>query len=86
MTLLKTVRATYEQTGHNNVGPTSDNTSRIALLRKLQVKSTVGDKKIQLWGLNNVDKNGKTIGNKMGVSGDSGVRTYFTGVFPRMAF
>jgi hypothetical protein len=87
MSLLKTVRTTYEKTGNNNVGPTSDNTSRIALMRKLQVKAGYGDKKtVQLWGLNNVDKDGKTVGNNSGVSGDSGIRTYFRGIFPRMSF
>lgn len=85
-TLLKTVRTTYTQTGGNNVGPTADNTSRIALLRKLQVKSTYDDKKVQLWGLSNIDKDGKAVGSKTGVTGDSGIKTYFTGVFPRMAF
>ena len=87
-TLLKTVRATYDQSGDGkNVGPTADNTSRIALIKKVQVKTSFGDgsnsKIAQLWGLNNL-KNDK--GNQSGSTGDSSVRTKFVGIFPRMHF
>ena len=61
-------------------GPTSDNSSRIALMKKVQVKTAFGNKKrSQLWGLND----GK---NKSGSNGDSGTRTYFTAIFPRFSF
>jgi hypothetical protein len=82
-TLLKNIRSTYEQTGGNNVGPTADNSSRIALLKKVQTRTHYGNKKMaQLWGLNDLAKEG----NKSGSGGDSGTRTYFVGIFPRMAF
>jgi hypothetical protein len=66
---------------YSTQGPTSDNSSRIALLRKVQVKTAYGDaKRAQLWGLNNKE------GNVSGSAGDSGQRTYFTAVFPRFSF
>tara|TARA_B100000795_G_scaffold264804_1_gene245780 strand:- start:10072 stop:10338 length:267 start_codon:yes stop_codon:yes gene_type:complete len=81
---LLVVRKTYEQTGGNNVGPTADNSSRIALLKKVQVRTKQNGKKqiSQLWGLNDLAEKG----NKSGSGGDSGTRTYFVGIFPRMAF
>ena len=84
--LLKNVRTTYGKTGGNNVGPTADNTSRIALLKKIQVRTNYYDttdsktKYAQLWGLNNLSAKG----NKSGSGGDSGIRTKFVGIFPRM--
>ncbi len=88
--LLVTVRKTYDQSGDSkNVGPTADNTSRIALLKKVQVRTNYFDtaanktKYVQLWGLNNL-KNNK--GNQSGSTGDSGIRTKFVGIFPRMGF
>ena len=87
--LLITVRKTYDQSGDaKNVGPTADNTSRIALLKKVQVRTNYYDavanktKYSQLWGLNNLSENG----NKSGSNGDSGIRTKFVGIFPRMHF
>jgi hypothetical protein len=87
--LLKTVRATYDQSGDaKNVGPTADNTSRIALIKKVQVRTNYYDteasktKFSQLWGLNNLS----VKGNKTGSNGDSGTRTKFVGIFPRMHF
>jgi hypothetical protein len=81
--LLKNIQSTYAQTGNNNVGPTADNSSRIALLKKVQSRTAYGDKKVsQLWGLNNLEEKG----NKSGTGGDSGTRTYFVGIFPRMTF
>jgi len=87
--LLITVRKTYDQSGDGkNVGPTADNTSRIALIKKVQVRTNYYDKKAnktkysQLWGLNNLSKDG----NKSGSNGDSGTRTKFVGIFPRMHF
>ena len=86
-TLLKDVRDSYEQTGNANIGPTADNTSRIAMLKKIQTKVSYGDgtnaKFSQLWGLNDLAADD---GNKKGSTGDSGVRTRFLGVFPRMHF
>ena len=92
-TLLKKVRTTYDQggvgeTARKNVGPTADNSSRIALLKKIQVKTNYWDKTVsktkyaQLWGLNNLSAKG----NKTGSGGDSGIRTKFVGIFPRMNF
>ena len=84
-TLLKNVQTTYGQTGGNNVGPTADNSSRIALLKKVQLRTNLNDgtkKFAQLWGLNNLSAKG----NKTGSSGDSGIRTKFVGIFPRMNF
>ena len=87
---LKNVRSSYEKSVGANVGPTADNTSRIAMLKKIQTRVSYSDgsnaKFSQLWGLNNVDKDGNTKGNKSGVTGDSGTRTYFSGIFPRMTF
>tara|TARA_Y100000389_G_C17345776_1_gene455751 strand:+ start:103 stop:390 length:288 start_codon:yes stop_codon:yes gene_type:complete len=87
--LLITVRKTYDQSGDGkNVGPTADNTSRIALLKKVQVRTNYYDavadktKYSQLWGLNNLSEKG----NKSGSNGDSGIRTKFVGIFPRMHF
>ena len=89
-TLLKNVRSSYEKSVGANVGPTADNTSRIAMLKKIQTKVSYGNgtnaKFSQLWGLNNVDEDGNTDGNKSGDTGDSSVRTRFLGVFPRMHF
>lgn len=69
------------------MGPTSDNSSRIAMLKQIQVRLGYGaNKTAQFWGLNTYDKNGDADGNKNGVGGDSGVRTYFSGIFPRMSF
>jgi hypothetical protein len=83
MTTLLKIRSTYEQTGGNNVGPTADNSSRIALLKKVQTRTHYGNKKIaQLWGLNNLSEKG----NKSGSGGDSATRTYFFSIFPRMSF
>ena len=86
-TLLKNVRDSYQQTGNANVGPTADNTSRIAMLKKIQTKVSYGDgtnaKFSQLWGLNDLASDN---GNMKGSTGDSGVRTRFLGVFPRMHF
>lgn len=90
-TLLKKVRTTYDQggvgkTASKNVGPTADNTSRIALLKKVQVRTNYYDTKegktkyAQLWGLNNLSAKG----NKSGSGGDSGTRTKFLSIFPRM--
>jgi hypothetical protein len=73
---LKPLRESY-----SSQGPTSDNSSRIALLRKVQVKTAHGDnKRAQLWGLNNME------GNVSGSNGDAGQRTYFSAVFPRFSF
>tara|TARA_B110000908_G_C10074481_1_gene366626 strand:- start:149 stop:436 length:288 start_codon:yes stop_codon:yes gene_type:complete len=87
--LLVTVRKTYDQSGDSkNVGPTADNSSRIALLKKVQVRTYYFDatasktKYAQLWGLNNLSAEG----NKTGSGGDSGIRTKFVGIFPRMNF
>ena len=87
--LLVTVRKTYDQSGDSkNVGPTADNSSRIALLKKVQVRTNYYDvekketKYAQLWGLNNLSAKG----NKTGSGGDSGIRTKFVGIFPRMNF
>lgn len=86
-TLLKTIRATYDQSGDGkNVGPTADNTSRIALIKKLQIRTNLNDgtkKFAQLWGLNNLNNDN---GNQTGSNGDSGTRTKFAGIFPRMHF
>ena len=88
-TLLKTVRKTYDQSTRNggkNVGPTADNSSRIALMKQVQVRSSYYDQKnneanqfARLWGLNNLK-------NKTGTGGDSGIRTKFLAIFPRMSF
>jgi len=86
--LLITVRKTYDQAHKSNIGPTADNTSRIALLKKVQVRTNYYDavadktKYSQLWGLNNLSEKG----NKSGSNGDSGIRTKFVGIFPRMHF
>ena len=90
--LLVTVRKTYDQSGDSkNVGPTADNSSRIALIKKVQVRTNYWDKTApvgsetkysQLWGLNNLSAKG----NKTGSGGDSGIRTKFVGIFPRMNF
>jgi len=68
------------QKSYGNVGPTSDNSSRIALMKKVQVKTIANDKRTQLWGLNNIK------GNVSGSSGDAGQRIYFSAVFPRFSF
>ena len=74
------------QKSYGNVGPTSDNSSRIALMKKVQVKTTYYNRTTskgnitQLWGLNNIK------GNVSGSSGDAGQRIYFSAVFPRFSF
>jgi hypothetical protein len=68
------------QKSYGKVGPTSDNSSRIALMKKVQVKTIANDKRTQLWGLNNIK------GNVSGSSGDAGQRIYFSAVFPRFSF
>tara|TARA_X000000368_G_C22943994_1_gene673495 strand:- start:502 stop:735 length:234 start_codon:yes stop_codon:yes gene_type:complete len=68
------------QKSYSKVGPTSDNSSRIAIIKKVQVKTNVNGKRTQLWGLNNIK------GNVSGSSGDAGQRTYFSAVFPRFSF
>ena len=74
--IINPIRESY-----STQGPTSDNSSRIALLRKVQVKTAYGDaKRAQLWGLNDKE------GNVSGSSGDASQRTYFTAVFPRFSF
>ena len=84
MDLLK-IRDTYNQTGNSNIGPTADNTSRIALMKKVQVKTSYYNsekgkgERSRLWGLNE-------LANKSGSNGDSGIRTKFVGIFPRMSF
>lgn len=76
--LEKTIRKSY-----SSVGPTSDNSSRVAMLKKVQVrtafhnaKTSSGDRS-QLWGLNSQKGNS---------TGDAGQRTYFSAVFPRFSF
>lgn len=73
--LIDPIRSSY-----SFPGPTSDNSSRIALMKKVQVKTAFGNKqRSRLWGLND----GK---NKSGSNGDSGTRTYFAAIFPRFSF
>ena len=80
--LIDPIRSSYSAQG-----PTADNSSRIALMKKVQVKTAYGNKKrTQLWGLNSYDKNGNTDDNKSGSGGDSSTRTYFTAIFPRFSF
>tara|TARA_B100000795_G_scaffold19451_1_gene12927 strand:+ start:592 stop:828 length:237 start_codon:yes stop_codon:yes gene_type:complete len=64
---------------YGTAGPTSDNSSRVALLKKVQVKTRAG-KRAQLWGLNNIK------GNISGTGGDAGQKIYFSAVFPRFSF
>ena len=46
------------RTSYSVPGPTSDNSSRIAMMKKVQVKTAYGNKKsTQLWGLNDAGKN-----------------------------
>jgi hypothetical protein len=74
--LINPIRSSY-----SSPGPTSDNSSRIALMKKVQVKTAYGNKKrTQLWGLNEAGE------NKSGSGGDSSTRTYFTAIFPRFSF
>tara|TARA_B100001059_G_C17834943_1_gene587374 strand:+ start:2628 stop:2864 length:237 start_codon:yes stop_codon:yes gene_type:complete len=69
------------RTSYSVPGPTSDNSSRIAMMKKVQVKTAYGNKKrTQLWGLNDAGK------NNSGSNGDSSTRTYFTAIFPRFSF
>jgi hypothetical protein len=68
------------QKSYGSAGPTSDNSSRIALFKKVQTKTNNGGKRAQLWGLNNIK------GNVSGSSGDAGQRTYFTAIFQRLSF
>lgn len=70
---IEKIRASYSR-----VGPTSDNSSRISLMKKIQVR--VGGNKSQLWGLNDIK------GNVSGSSGDAGTRTKFSAIFPRFSF
>ena len=73
--LINPIRSSY-----STPGPTADNSSRIALMKKVQVKTAYGNKKrTQLWGLNEGE-------NNSGSSGDSSTRTYFTAIFPRFSF
>tara|TARA_B110000967_G_C18328111_1_gene290722 strand:- start:81 stop:332 length:252 start_codon:yes stop_codon:yes gene_type:complete len=71
---------------YSHVSPTSDNSSRIAMLKKVQVRtafyntSTLNGDRAQLWGLNSKK------GNVSGSGGDSGQRTYFSAIFPRFSF
>lgn len=71
---IEKVRDTY-----SNVGPTSDNSSRISLMKKIQVR--VGSNNAQLWGLNDL-KDNKTRAVR-GFAGDQGTRTKFAAIFPR---
>ena len=73
---IEKVRATY-----SNVGPTSDNSSRIAIMKKIQVK--VGSNKAQLWGLNDLKDNESRAAR--GYAGDQGIRTKFAAIFPRFS-
>lgn len=70
---IEKIRASYSR-----VGPTSDNSSRISLMKKIQVR--VGGNKAQLWGLNDKE------GNVSGSNGDAGIRTKFSSIFPRFSF
>tara|TARA_B100000963_G_scaffold231156_2_gene201742 strand:+ start:13938 stop:14162 length:225 start_codon:yes stop_codon:yes gene_type:complete len=70
---IEKIRASYSR-----VGPTSDNSSKISLMKKIQVR--VGGNKAQLWGLNNKE------GNVSGSNGDAGTRTKFSSIFPRFSF
>lgn len=70
---IEKVRASYAK-----VGPTSDNSSRISLMKKIQVR--VGGNKAQLWGLNDKE------GNVSGSNGTSGDRVKFSAIFPRFSF
>jgi len=79
--LVNPIRKSY-----SHFSPTSDNSSRIAMLKKVQVRTAYyntttskGDR-AQLWGLN--DKKG----NVSGSNGDAGQRTYFSAIFPRFSF
>jgi hypothetical protein len=71
---------------YTHFSPTSDNSSRIAMLKKVQVRTayynitTSKGARAQLWGLNNIK------GNLSGSGGDAGQRTYFKAVFPRFSF
>lgn len=76
------IRETYSQSGGQNVGPTADNSSRISLMKKIQVR--VGANKAQLWGLNNT-KADKTRSAK-GIAGSAGDRVKFLAIFPRFSF
>lgn len=79
--LVNPIRKSY-----SHFSPTSDNSSRVALLKKVQVRTAYYNKttskgdRTQLWGLNNIK------GNVSGSSGDSGQRIYFSAVFPRFSF
>jgi len=68
---IEVIRETFSK-----VGPTSDNSSRIARIKKVQVR--VGT--TQLFGLN------QQKGNVTGSSGHAWQKTYFTGIFPRLSF
>ena len=51
-------------------------------MKQVQVRTNYYDEKTQfsrLWGLNNLK-------NKTGTGGDSGIRTKFLAIFPRMSF
>ena len=67
------VRETYSA-----VGPTSDNSSRVALMKKVQVR--VSANKAKIFGLNG------NVGDVNGTTGHSGQRTYFAAIFPRFSF
>jgi hypothetical protein len=68
------------QKSYGSAGPTTDNSSRIALFKKVQTKTSKDGKRVQLWGLNNMK------GNVSGSNGDAGQRIYFSAVFPRFSF
>ena len=76
--MIKNIIKIQKTYGH--AGPTSDNTSRIALLKKVQSRTATNGVRAQLWGLNNMK------GNVSGSTGDAGQRTYFSAVFPRFSF
>jgi len=76
--MIKNIHKIQKSYGH--AGPTSDNSSRVALFKKVQVKTNKGGKRAQLWGLNNMK------GNVSGSNGDAGQKTYFAAVFPKFSF
>ena len=76
-TNIDKIRSTY-----SNVGPTSDNSSRISLMKKIQVR--VGGNKAQFWGLNNTKAN--TSRSVQGVAGDAGDKVKFSSIFPRFSY
>lgn len=81
-THIDKIRDTYSQSGGQNVGPTADNSSRISLMKKIQVR--VGANKAQLWGLNNTKAD--STRSVQGVAGTAGDRVKFMAIFPRFSF